>query len=339
MSSGNTAKWANYSIILVMIVLALFFLGNVILPFVLALFLTILLLPIVKFLEKFRFPRWLSALFAVGFFTGIIVVIGFFLFREIEIMVGELPKLIYKDNTAVNQIQDFVNSPDLAKKLNDSSQDILDFGIVYLKKSIGYISSTLFMIGIIPVYIFFMLMSKERVDSYVTERYGAGNIKVWSMLSEIKKTVQHYLAGLGSVIFIVGAMLAIGLYFLGIPYWLLFGVICGLLSLFPYVGIAIGALLPLTIALLTKDSLLYPLAVLGLFVLVQFLEGNIITPKVIGNAVNINPVALMFALLLMGVISGILGLIITIPTLAVVRILMESSDTLKPYARLIANKD
>jgi len=339
MNPGNTSKWANYSIILITVVLALYFLGNVILPFVLALFLTVLLLPIVQLLDKLWFPSWLSALIAVGVLTGMIGGIGYFLYDEIDQMVRFLPRMISKDSATIDQIQKFVSSPDLAKQLNDYSQDIIDFGMVYLKKSISYISSTLFMIAMIPIYVFFMLLSRERVDSYLDTRFGAENEKIKTTVRDIKKSIQHYILGLTAVILIVSTLLATGLYFLEIPYWLLLGVLCGLLGLFPYIGVAIGALLPLTIAILTKDALWYPIAVMGLFVLVQFLEGNVITPNIIGNAVNINPVALMLALLFMGMISGILGLILTIPSLAVIRIMMESSDELRPYAKLLAQKD
>lgn len=339
MNNGNTTRWANYSIILITVVLALVYLGNIILPFILALFLTILLLPIVQLLDKLWFPTWLSALIAVGVLTAIIGGIGYFLYNEIDRMVRDLPTMIARDSMIIDQIQKMVNSPDLAKQLNDYSQDIVDFGIVYMSKSISYISSTLFMIAMIPIYIFFMLISRDRVDAYIAQRYGVENEKIKEIVRSIKKSIQHYILGLTAVITIVGALLASGLYFLDIPYWLLLGVMCGLLGLFPYIGVAIGALLPLTIAILTKDTLWYPIAVMGLFVLVQFLEGNVITPNIIGNAVNINPVALMLSLLLMGVLSGILGLILTIPALAVVRILMESSDELKPYAKLLAHRD
>lgn len=339
MTANNTAKWAHYSIILITIVLALFYLGNVILPFVLSLFLTILLLPVVQFLDKLWFPKWLSALIAVGIFTGIVGGIGFFLYDEINALIKNLPGMISKESAAMYHAEKFVNSPEVAAKVNEYSQDIINFGVSYMQKSISYISSTLFMIAMIPVYIFFMLMSRDRVDAYLQARYNENMEKTNAVVSDIKKSIQKYIIGLSTVIIIVSTLLSTGLYFLDIPYWLLLGVLCGLLGLFPYIGVAIGALLPLTIAILTKDALWYPIAVLGLFVLVQFLEGNVITPNIIGNAVNINPVALMLALLFMGVISGILGLILTIPSLAVVRILMESSDELRPYAKLLAQKE
>ena len=339
MTTNNTARWAHYCIILITIVLALFYLGNVILPFILSLFLTILLLPVVQFLDKLWFPKWLSALIAVGIFTGIVGGIGFFLYDEINALIRNLPGMISKESAAIYHAEKFMSSPEVAAKVNEYSQDIINFGMGYLQKSVSYISSTLFMIAMIPVYIFFMLMSRDRVDAYLMSRHNENLEKTNTVVSDIKKSIQKYIIGLTSVIIVVSTLLSIGLYFLDIPYWLLLGVLCGLLGLFPYIGVALGALLPLTIAILTKDALWYPIAVLGLFVLVQFLEGNVITPNIIGNAVNINPVALMLALLFMGVISGILGLILTIPTLAVVRILMESSDELRPYAKLLAHKE
>ena len=339
MTTNNTARWAHYCIILITIVFSLFYLGNVILPFILSLFLTILLLPVVQFLDKLWFPKWLSALIAVGIFTGIVGGIGFFLYDEINALIRNLPGMISKESAAIYHAEKFMSSPEVAAKVNEYSQDIINFGMGYLQKSVSYISSTLFMIAMIPVYIFFMLMSRDRVDAYLMSRHNENLEKTNTVVSDIKKSIQKYIIGLTSVIIVVSTLLSIGLYFLDIPYWLLLGVLCGLLGLFPYIGVALGALLPLTIAILTKDALRYPIAVLGLFILVQFLEGNVITPNIIGNAVNINPVALMLALLFMGVISGILGLILTIPTLAVVRILMESSDELRPYAKLLAHKE
>lgn len=336
---SNTAKWSHYSIILVTIVLALYFLGDVILPFVLSLFLTILLLPVVQFLDKLWFPKWLSAFIAVAILTGLFGGIGFFLYDEINRMVQELPSMVSQNSATLKHAQDLFSSEFIGAKVDAYSQDILDFGVVYLKKSLSYISSTLFMIGMIPIYIFFMLLSRDRVDSFISEKYTDNNEKTLAVVVDVKKTVQRYLLGLLVVIITVGTLLSIGLYFLDIPYWLLLSVMCALLGIFPYIGVIIGALLPLTIAIITKDAIWYPIAVLGLFALVQFLEGNVITPNIIGNAVNINPVALTLALLFMGVISGILGLILTIPTLAVVRILMDSSDELRPYAKLLAQKD
>src|SRR5690606_20297153 len=134
-----------------------------------------------------------------------------------------------------------------------------------------------------------------------------------SVAQSINQSVRNYISGLFFVVLTVGILLSTGLYFLDIPYWLLLGILCALLTLLPYIGVFIGALLPITIAFLTKDSLFYPISVLVLFVLVQFLEGNLITPKIIGNAVNLNPIVLILGLLIMGALSGILGLILIIP--------------------------
>jgi predicted PurR-regulated permease PerM len=223
MTTNNTARWAHYCIILITIVLALFYLGNVILPFILSLFLTILLLPVVQFLDKLWFPKWLSALIAVGLFTGIVGGIGFFLYDEINALIRNLPGMISKESAAIYHAEKFMSSPEVAAKVTEYSQDIINFGMGYLQKSVSYISSTLFMIAMIPVYIFFMLMSRDRVDAYLMSRHNENLEKTNTVVSDIKKSIQKYIIGLTSVIIVVSTLLSIGLYFLDIPYWLLLG--------------------------------------------------------------------------------------------------------------------
>jgi predicted PurR-regulated permease PerM len=313
--------------------------GNVVLPFIFAIFITLLLLPLVNFLERIHFPKWLSALLAVLFVTAFIGGIGFFVYLEIDLMVREMPEVVKSNQGAVKQTADWFASFELAESIEQFSTDIVTNSAKYLQNAVTYISSTLMMLLMIPIYVFFMLVNRDRVSVFLRYKYKDNIDKANKVALAIGKSVQNYIVGLFFVILSVGVLLSTGLYFLDIPYWLLLGIICALLGLLPYIGVVIGALLPLTIAFLTKDSLFYPIAVMALFVLVQFLEGNVITPNIIGNAVNINPVILMLGLLLMGTLSGILGLVLTIPMLAVLRILFEASDDLRPYARLMANDD
>jgi predicted PurR-regulated permease PerM len=290
-------------------------------------------------LERIYFPKWLSALVAVLLVTAFIGGIGYFVYLEIDVMVRELPDVVKSNQGAVKQTADWFASFEFAKSIEQFSTDIVTNSAKYLQAGVTYISSTIFMLLMIPIYVFFMLVNRERVTVFLRFKYMDKIDNANKVALAIGKSVQRYIVGLFFVILSVGVLLSLGLYFLDIPYWLLLGIICALLGLLPYIGVIIGALLPLTIAFLTKDSLFYPIAVMALFVLVQFLEGNVITPNIIGNAVNINPVILMLGLLLMGTLSGILGLVLTIPMLAVMRILFEASDDLRPYARLMANDD
>jgi predicted PurR-regulated permease PerM len=107
--------------------------------------------------------------------------------------------------------------------------------------------------------------------------------------------------------------------------------------LIPYIGITIGALLPITIALLTKDSPIYALAVLGLFLVVQALESNFITPYIVGSKVSINSFAAIIALLLGGQLWGMAGLVLALPFTAIIKVIFDNVEELKPYGYLIGD--
>lgn len=336
---SGTSKWANYSIILTALCVLIYYGGHIVLPVVFSILIAVLLMPLVNLMEKIGFPKWLSALIAVLLVSALIGSLGYFVYVEIDKMVREIPQLMSENSGVLKQTNDWLLKEDVMAKVDEYSRGLLANSAKYLQSMLAYMSSTFVMLIMIPVYVFFMLVNRERVEVFMGFKYKDNLDGAKQVATSIAKSVQRYIIGLFFVIFTVGFLLAIGLYFLDIPYWLLLSVLCALLGLLPYIGVVIGALLPLTIAFLTKDSLWYPVAVLGLFVLVQFLEGNVITPSIIGNAVNINPVVLMLGLLIMGSLSGIMGLVLTIPMMAVLRILLEASEELRPYARLMANKD
>lgn len=336
--SSSTIKWAAYCIIIISCCLLLYFAGNIVLPFILSLFIAILLLPVVEVLKKIYIPTWLGALIAMALVGTVILAIGFFLYIEMDVMIKELPVLV-KEKHLLSNTDAFIQELDIQQRLQNVSAEVIRNSTSYLKNVLTYLSSTLAILFLIPVYVFFMLINSDRVSAYVKERYKNKSTRGYYVIELIRKSIQRYTFGLLMVMFIVGILISAGLWIIGIPYWPVLGMLAALLGLFPYVGIVLGALLPVTIAYLTKDSYWYPISVVLLFVFIQFLEGNLITPKVVGNAVNINPVALMLALLIVGSLSGILGLILTIPMMGVLRILMEQSNELRPFAKLLANSD
>ena len=106
----------------------------------------------------------------------------------------------------------------------------------------------------------------------------------------------------------------------------------------PYVGITIGATFPALVALLTKDSGWYALGVIAVHGIVQFLEGNFITPKITGSKISINALAAIVALLVGGKIWGIAGMILAVPTVGILKILISYSTSLKPFVILLEDK-
>lgn len=142
-------------------------------------------------------------------------------------------------------------------------------------------------------------------------------------MQKIYAVIQNYLLGLLKVICIIGTLNCIGLWSLGIESPLFFGFLGGLLVVIPYIGILIGAALPFIVALVTKDSYWYAVGVLAVFLFVHVMEGNVITPYVVGSKVSINPLVAVFALLLFGKLWGLSGLILALPVTAICKIIFD----------------
>jgi predicted PurR-regulated permease PerM len=137
---------------------------------------------------------------------------------------------------------------------------------------------------------------------------------------------------------IAAVLNSIGLLLLGIEHAIFFGFLSGTLTMIPYVGITIGAALPTLVALVTKDSGWYAVGVIAVHSVVQFLEGNFITPKITGSKISINALAAIVALLVGGKIWGIAGMILAVPAVGILKILLSYSTSLKPFVILLEDK-
>jgi putative heme transporter len=196
--------------------------------------------------------------------------------------------------------------------------------------------STLTTLVQIPIYIFLILIYREKFKEFFLALLPRNELK-WK--KDVEKIVQSYLSGLFLVTLIAAFLNTIGLLILGIDHAIFFGIVSGVLTIIPYVGITIGSLFPILMALITKDSIWYAVGVISVFAVVQFLEGNFITPRITGSKVRINALAAIIALLIGGKVMGIPGMILSIPLLGICKILLSYSKRLKPFIILIEDKE
>ena len=121
----------------------------------------------------------------------------------------------------------------------------------------------------------------------------------------------------------VGVLNSLGLLALGIRHAILFGFITAIMTIIPYIGIFVSALLPISMAIITKDSIWYPLGVIGVFAFVQYLEANLIFPKVVAAELNISTWATLVAIIAGGIIWGISGMILFVPFVGLLKIITD----------------
>ena len=319
-------------------------LQSIVAPVVLSIILALVILPMVNLLEKIGFNRLFSGLTSVVvialFLIGIGVVFALQL-KDLGSSFGDIEKtFLSRLNSIIDFLPGAIRPPDI-----DGVEDIKNM----LPEDLGFLGSfagdalkvtggVLSTMALIPIFVFFILFYRGRISQFLNQLDGEGTSELRVVTTESKKMVQGYLSGMGLVILINATLTTTGLWAIGISYALLLGVFSAFLSVIPYVGTFVGALIPIAFAFLTKDSIFYGFAVMALYAIIQFVENNFISPVILGNSVNVNPFASILALLLMSQYWGLLGMVMAVPLVAILVILIDHSAAIKPLNLLLKNE-
>lgn len=188
---------------------------------------------------------------------------------------------------------------------------------------------------LMPLFVFFMLSYRQFFRKFLHRVIESEDKYVDQVLNKIYRVTRSYLSGMITVMAIVGVMNAIGLSIIGVPYAIFFAILASLLMVIPYIGVFVGSLLPAIMALLTFSSPLPALAVIAWMWVVQLIEGNLITPNLVGSKVSINPFAAIISLIAMGQLWDVAGLVIAIPFVAILKIILDAIPSTQPYGMLL----
>lgn len=321
-------------IILAIGITAAVFASDIVIPILISSFLSIVLAPAVNWLQK-KLSLTISILlvlfFSILILVGAIWIIG----DQLASLTQDLPNLETKFTALAenisHQLQNLlgINAVDQNQMIKEVLKTVSGLATNVLVST----TSTLSLIIQIPIYIFLFLLYRERFKAFIISILPKSEELTWK--KDIESVLQGYISGLLLVTIIIAILNTIGLAILGIDHAIFFGVFAGLLTIIPYVGIFIGATLPAIFALLTKDSIWYTIGVIGLFSVVQFLEGNFITPRITGSKVSINALAAIVALVIGGKILGIAGMILAVPLTGVLKVILAHSTHLKSFVILL----
>ena len=337
----------HYTFLLIgasLLVFVLHKLHSILLPLFFAALLSVLLLPMVRRLENRGWPSVLAIIAAllvmVLAITGLIMVFGYQLME----LRAELPLLQQKLLVLFNQGQQWGHQRFGLDVM--SKEELIDKSMESFKKSAGgYLGSTLSttagvlsVLTLVPIYIFCFLYYRDHMRQFMF-RFVAPDKRtsVLHTLDNIQSVVQAYISGLLTVIFIVAVLNAIGLLVLGVKFAIFFAAFASVMAVIPYIGIMVGAAIPALVTLVETGSPARAAAVVGVFMVVQFLEGNFITPMVTGSKVSINPMAAIVALILGGELWGTAGMILSIPLVAVLKVVFDANKSLEPWGFLLGD--
>lgn len=320
----------------------MFLLQDILVPVAFSLLVAILLNPIYNRFIKWKIPKILAIsltlLIAILVFTGVM----FFLSSQIIQFGDMLPQLKQKTLSLVVQGQKW-----LSQKFNiplDRQMKMVNEALNNSKAYVGQTLNTVFGIVsyfvLIPLYVFLLLFYKPLLLNFIFEVFKEDNKdQVAEILQETKSAVQSYIVGLMIEAAIIAALNAIALLILGVQYAILIGVLGAILNLIPYIGGVIAILIPVLISFVTKDDgLTTPILIVVAYTVIQFVDNNIIVPRVVSSKVSVNALASVIVVLLGGTLWGVSGMFLSIPFVAVMKIVFDRVDELKPWGKLLGEK-
>jgi len=262
--------------------------------------------------------------------------------NEIIGFTNELPEMSDRLDSAIYSLQGIIEdrfnvSPEsqitwLSDKTTEFVENSGDLLGGFMKSTGSFLAA----IGLIPFYVFFILFYRDHLKEFVfqvTDRDNHQNVGM--IMKKIQKVIQHYLSGLFTVMLILAVLNISALLIIGVKHAIFFGVFAALLTIIPYIGVFIGSALPILYTLAMSDSYLTPLIVYLTFTGIQTLEGNVITPNIVGSKVSINPLVAIIALVIGAHVWGITGMIIFVPFVAMLKVAFDHIEPLKPYGLLL----
>ena len=324
---------------LVLITYILFTLGDILVPFSFAILFAVLLNPLCTWLQR-KLSKVLAVI--VTLLIAILVIGGilYFLTLQIAQFGQELPTLKSKFNSLIDVLGHFIEHHfglPIAKQAALIKQ-ALNSSPALIGQTLGSVISTISVIVIIPVYIFLMLYYKTLIVNFVYEVFKEKYSQwVSEILRETKSAIQTYIAGLLIEMIIVSSLNSVALMILGVKYAILLGFIGGILNMLPYIGGIIAIALPVIIATITKDGYATQLGIVVAYLVIQFIDNNIIFPRVVSIKVQINALVSIVVILLGNALWGISGMFLSIPFVAVLKIIFDRIDELKPWGKLFGD--
>lgn len=336
----------SYLLFGILTVVVMHYARAVLIPLVFGAMFAMLTVPLCRYLEKKGFSRILSSL------TGMLVVVSFLLFMfgvlaaQVNIFTEDLPTIKEKSNTLFAEAQHFIDrqfgvSPERQEEfLQGHFQRIGEAAGNFFAGIIGSLTSSIAGMVLMLVYTYLLLYNRERYQSFFLTVFRRKDPKrVKEVVEKVGHVSQHYLTGRAISVGILIVLYAIGLLLVGIKHAVLLACVAALLTVIPYVGTILGGLFPVLMALVTEDSFGPVVWAGGVMILIQAIDNYFIEPYVVGGEVNLSALSTILIIIVGGAVWGAAGMILFIPLLAMVKIICDNVDSLKPFGELIGDPD
>lgn len=323
--------------------IALYFGKTLFIPLLMGLLIAMVMYPVARSLENRGMARTVSVTLCITIVAAIFAALIALLFWQMRTFIKDWPMVAHKLEEAIRQAQLWLaDNFQLTIEMqhgwlkNQAGNLAGSLGPV-LKGTVNITANTLFMLFMIPVFAALFLYHRQVFVNSLRQFFGPQyDGRLERILQAVIGTYFRYIKGMIMVYIIVGILNSLGLMALGIPHAILFGMLTAVMTIIPYFGIIISALLPISAAWIAHDSIWYPLGVIGVFSFVQYLEANVIFPKVVAAQLNVSTWATLVAILAGGIIWGVAGMVLFIPFVAILKIVADHMEEWKGLRLLLS---
>ncbi|RYE21457.1 MAG: AI-2E family transporter [Sphingobacteriales bacterium] len=327
---------------IILIIITLYFLENILVPLGFAALLAVLLNPVNNWLQRKGFSCLVAVSITVTVTVLITIALMYFLGTQVALFADSVPKLKQEFGQMLYQAQNW-----LAQKLNlrtpgeigwlrDAFDKSFSGNDEIVSQTLGAITAMAVVLTLIPVYVFLLLLYRDLILKFLMRVFLRSDpAKVSDILHETQGVIQSYVMGLMIETVIIAVLNSAGLLLLGVPYAILLGVLGALLNMVPYIGGVIATALAVMMAMVGSNDLVTPLLVVTLYGVVQFIDNNLIVPKIVAGRVKINAIISIVAVIAGGELWGVSGMFLSIPFVAILKIIFDRIESLKPWGMLM----
>lgn len=350
MEKDNQLKlpiYARASIFLIgafVLIWILYIARSILEPLVFATIIAVLLHPVVNFLVRKKINRVIAIVIALTLTIIVITAFCILLFSQMSRFTESWPLLVDRFTETLNQATSWfsgyfeIRPRKVHAWILETKGEIINTSTAAIGKTLLSVGGVLVVLLLVPVYVFMILFYQPLLMDFVHKLFSSSNqSQVAEVISQIKTVIQRYLVGL----IIEATMIAIlnisALLIIGIEYAVLLGIIGALVNLIPYIGGLVGVALPMMVALATKSSAWYAIYVMLAYYFIQLVDNNYIVPKIVSSKVKINALFSIIVVIVGNAIWGIPGMFLSIPILAIVKLIFDHIEGLKPWGFLLGD--
>lgn len=338
------AKASIFFIGLIALLTALYIGKSIIVPLIFALIIAIVLHPAVNFITRLKVNRVVAILITLLFTVLVIFAFSSLIISQVSRFSETLPLLIDKFTGMLDQAIAWasgyfdIKPRKIHEWITKTQGDLINTSSAAIGQTLVILGNGLVVLFLLPVYIFLILFYHPILIEFIHRLFGSVNeSKVSEIVSQIKTVIQRYLIGLVIEAGIMATLNISVLLLLGIQYAVLLGIIAAVLNVIPYIGGLVGVALPMLVALATKESGWYAIYILMLFYVIQLIDNNYIVPKIVASKVKINALFSIIVVFIGNALWGIPGMFLSIPLLAIVKLICDHIEPLKPWGFLLGD--